>query len=299
MKYTNKNNLPIIVEKWLLNDEYDYQPGIMSATGLMKPPRAVVLTERHYDSLEMDIADLIAIRYGTAIHSSFEAVPYDSADVEQERRVQAEVDGVKISGKFDMLEQVGVGLYKLHDIKSTSVWNYIYDNKTNDYITQLSVYRYLLAAEGKNVQDEADIIMVFTDWSKKKAAEDPTYPQIRMVVKPITLWSIKDTETWISGRLLLLADARQLPDDELPLCTDDELWKQPDKFAVKAKPDSARAKAVLDSEAAAKQYIEENGGIIEIRKGYVNRCPDYCPCYPFCNQHQRLKEDGYINTGGE
>lgn len=296
MKYTNKNNLPPIVEQWLKNDEYDYKPGVMSATGLMKPIRATILTERHYAELEMDISDLIALRYGTAIHTSFEQVKY-GPEVEQERRVTISKGDVQISGKFDMLVKAQDNTFTLYDIKSTSVWNFIFDNKTQDYITQLSIYRYLLTREGKTVNGVANIIMVFTDWSKKKAKEDPTYPQIRMVVKQIDLWDIATTEQWITDRLSAIAKARELDDNKLPECTDDELWKKKDSFAVK-KVGGVKAIKVYDNKDEAEKGLGP-GQEIETRKGMVSRCPDYCPCHPFCNQFKQLKEQGYINEGGE
>ena len=43
MNFTNKYNIPEHICKWLSNDEYDYLPGIFSATTLIAPARAFVL----------------------------------------------------------------------------------------------------------------------------------------------------------------------------------------------------------------------------------------------------------------
>ena len=39
MNYTNKYDLDPIVCKWLEADDYDYIPGVLSATTLMRPTR--------------------------------------------------------------------------------------------------------------------------------------------------------------------------------------------------------------------------------------------------------------------
>lgn len=292
MEYTNNHRFNDIIKSWLLNDEYDYHPNTISATGLMKPIRATILRERHDADMKMDIADLVAMRYGTAIHSSFEATDL-GPDILQEKRLFKELNGFTISGKFDMLRNDRDGSHTLMDIKSTSVWNYIYKNKVEEYTTQLSIYRYLLQAEYK-VKDGAEIIMVFTDWAKTKARQDPDYPQTRLMVMKLDLWDIKATEDYIKERLSIIKDSRNMADDDLPLCTEEELWKKDDKYAVMKKGRKSAVR-VFDNEDEAMQLRNTlDDGYVEVRKGHVNRCPDYCACHPFCNQHKKLIEDGYI-----
>jgi len=71
IKYTNKFNLDKPIYDWLTNDEYDHESDTISATTLLKSPRQVALQERHTDKIELDISDLVASRFGTAIHGSF------------------------------------------------------------------------------------------------------------------------------------------------------------------------------------------------------------------------------------
>jgi hypothetical protein len=293
MKTTNKFNLPDYVEAWLATDDYDHIPGTYSATTLLKPTRAIILSERHWNEMEQDIADTIAMRYGTAIHAAFEKVKLDPAVFSQEKRVFSSIGGVTISGKYDMLRTYPDGSVMLIDLKSTSVWKYVYE-EFDEYLKQLSIYRWLLEQDGKKVRGAAEIMMIFTDWSKKAAKEDPSYPQSRIVIQPIPLWDSETTKKFILDKLEELVKGKELKDDDLPLCTDEDLWRKGDKWAVKAKPDSARAKAVLENLQAAETYVKENGGIIGYRPAKVKRCPDYCPCYPFCNQHKHLKEAGLI-----
>lgn len=295
MDYTNKHGLSDISMSWLLHDEYDYEPGVLSATTLLRPVRSIVLFERYYDKMVMDVSDLIASKYGTAIHASFEKVPYDES-INQEERLYTTVDGHRISGKYDILQRTEDG-FKLWDLKSTSVWNYIYGNKTEEFIKQLSMYRLLLEKNCYDgVRDIATVIMVFTDWSKSRAKRGGDYPPIRMAEPDIRLMNFEDTLAFIRERLSLIGDARKLSDDELPLCTDEELWKDDDKFAHMRKGRKSAVK-LYDSEAEAQEAVDaDDKGFLEVRKGMVNRCPMYCPCHPFCNQFKDLVERGLVEV---
>ena len=117
MIYTNKYNIPGHICKWLESDSYDYQPGVLSATTLISPARAFVLKKLHRDELTMDYSDMIALRYGTAIHDSLEKVGVYADGDFKEKRFFAEIMGFQISGKMDAVLD-GV----IRDNKSTSVW---------------------------------------------------------------------------------------------------------------------------------------------------------------------------------
>lgn len=223
MKYTNKNELPDYVVGWLKNDEYDYESDTISATKLIAPPRQYALYKLHADDLEIDVSDLIASRYGTAIHAAFEQIEFENIEQEKRMYCEIEVDGkvFKLSGKFDMLKLLPDGTHKLIDIKSTSVWSYIYGSKTEDYIKQLSIYKFLGNKNGYNIGSDADICMIFTDWNKTKAATSLDYPPLRIAIKPIVLWDDQKTEDFIKERLRLFIAAEK----ELPECTPKELWE--------------------------------------------------------------------------
>ena len=80
MEYTNNLNLPQYIVDWLKNDDYDHDPDpyTISATTLMKPTRAFLLTTRHVNKLQQDVSDLIASKMGSAIHDSIESVKTES-----------------------------------------------------------------------------------------------------------------------------------------------------------------------------------------------------------------------------
>lgn len=296
MRYTNKHGLSRVAVDWLLHDEYDYVKGVISATTLLKPIRSIILGERHHKDMIMDVSGLIASRYGTAIHSSFEQVPYGE-HIKQEERLFAPFGDVKVSGKYDMIEMLDSD-FRLIDLKSTSVWKYLMDD-LEEFRKQLSIYRYLLDKHGCPVRDIARIIMVFTDWSKKRAMQGGDYPPIRMAEKDMELMPLDETEEFIQQRLDAVADAKKLDDDDLPFCTDDELWKDVDKFAH-MRTGRASAVKLYDTEEDAVVAVENDPkGFLEVRKGVVKRCPTYCTCHPFCNQFKQMLEDGLVEEPEE
>jgi hypothetical protein len=246
--------------------------------------------------MEQDIADTIAMRYGTAIHAAFEEVKLDPAVFSQEKRVFAQIDNRTISGKYDMLRKYEDDTYMLIDLKSTSVWKYVYQ-EFDEYLKQLSIYKWILEKNGKKIRGAAEIMMIFTDWSRKSAKDGGNYPPSRIVIQPIPLWPSDVTEKFILDKLRELDAAKALKDDDLPFCSDSDLWRdvKKDKYAVKARPDSPKATKVCDTLAEAEEYVKAKGGVIEARLDRVRRCPEYCPCHPFCNQHTHLKNAGLIS----
>ena len=302
MKYTNKFGLPEEIVAWLMHDDYDYEPGVYSATTLMKPVRAVVLTARHYEDLELDVSDMLASRYGTALHDSFEKVAIPNTTQEERMYATIKIKGTayKISGKPDIIRD---DINQLKDIKSTSVWNYIYKNKIEEYTTQMSIYRYLASKNGIDLIDTAQVLYLFTDWARSKAKSNPDYPPTRAASGDIDLWPLLKTKKYIRGRIdLFQHHLDNTPDDELPFCTDEELWKQPDKWAV-MKIGQKRAKKVFDEERNAKLFIdtqietsppaEAKKLYVEERPGVVNRC-NYCAASEVCNQCKQLREQGVV-----
>ena len=305
MKYTNKHELPEIVERWLTFDQYDYHPGIYSATRLMKPTRMVVLEKLHEDELECDITDVIASRYGTALHDSFEKV--DIPDCVQEVRFFAELDGHKLSGKPDILEVVN-SAFDLWDIKSTSVWTHIYGSRKDDYIKQCSIYRWIIM-NGKPEKDlgevpstvrrKGKIIYLFTDWSKSRARQGGDYPPTRVLVDDVEMMSTEEIEAYILGRLGAIHHYLDNPDQRLPPCTREELWQGDDKWAVMKEGRKSAMKVYDNQEDAETNVVVDLEGTagkryyVEHRPGKVNRC-NYCNVNKWCGQFKELQEAGLI-----
>ena len=284
MRFTNKFNLPRHICDWLAFDEYDYNPDTISATTLIGPARAWALKRINADKLTMDYSDLLAIRYGTAIHDSLEKVGvYGEGDF-REKRFYAEKMGFTISGKPDALID-GV----IRDNKSTSVWKIVH-GEFDDYVKQLSIYRWLLHRNGIEAASFAFIDLFFTDWKKSDAAKGGGYPPLRYQEQRIELWTIEQTEKYLEERLSEFAFAL----GSLPECTPEELWQDSAKYAIYRKAGQARAFRLLDTAEEAQKLADEIGGVVEYRPAKAKRC-GYCTAAPFCEQYAKLKAEGLVD----
>lgn len=293
--YTNKHNIPEIFRIWLTEDNYDYHPGIYSATRLMKPTRMVVLEKRHENELECDISDNIAARYGTALHESFEKL--DLPNTLQEIRFFGEIDGEKISGKPDLLQIIDE-VFKLGDLKSTSAWAVVFNDKEEDYINQLSIYRWLVM-HGKPEKDlgdvpslvsrEGTIYFMFTDWSRAKARSGGNYPVLRIAERDYKLMSTEETEAYIRGKLGAINHYLDNPTESLPRCTRKELWQKPWIMKTGRKTPVKKFK----EESNALEFLDQMDDQHYLEWSPVQRC-NYCLNRKWCDQFKEMAADGII-----
>ena len=190
-QYSNLTNLPLPIAVWLAHDTYDKAEAGLSATGLMRPVRQTILAKRvPPDEGTVDVSGMIKSRIGTAIHDAIERAWMSSKLVDTltslglplkvvkrfvvnpinrlfnkpvipvylELRSSKEVNGVKISGKFDY-----IGDGRVHDFKTTSTFAYTSGNKDEDYILQGSIYRWL--NPDIITDDRMSIIFIFSSSS--------------------------------------------------------------------------------------------------------------------------------------
>lgn len=319
MIITNKHNIPLPMAVWLLNDEYDYidDPNYISATSLMKPMRSLILSKRiDWTNKERDLSELVASRFGSAIHDSVEKAwvtrgqellvklgfPNDAAEkvivnpsdqqlktikdiipIYMEKRSIKPFQGFNIGGKFDLVMNG-----HLYDFKSTSTFNYTKSGNDQHYITQGSIYRWL---NPKLItEDVINIQFVFTDWQSFKARADPEYPQTRVVGRELKLMSLQETERYIRERLALYAKYRDAAEKDLPDCTREELWQSEPQYKYYNNPakTDGRATRNFDSDKkAADEFMIGKPGIMKVIPGEPKRC-GYCDAYETCSQRIRL-----------
>ena len=280
MKLTNKHGLPEYLVRWLSRDEYDHIPGTFSATGLMRPARMLELTRRHSKDLTIDVADLIASRYGTALHDAI-SLALQSTGWLSEKRFHAELGGYEITGKPDLIFEG-----RIVDFKSTAVWKCIH-REYAEYVLQLSIYRWLLAQNGHYYR-KGEICFLFTDWQRRRSLIEADYPKLRVaVVSGLPLWPLPMTEEYMAERIKEIESASV----NLPICSDDELWRDEPVFAL-MKPKGKRSRKNCATREEAESLLVE-GEFIEARPGKVKRC-NYCACRPVCDQYKQMLNDGVI-----
>lgn len=316
MQITNNSDVSLPLAVWLVDDNYDYNDAenYISVTGLMKPLRQIVLPRRNKMLGKPDVSDFVARAMGHSLHDSIEKAwvknyaknlaklgypesvidrilinPHDedlkpdSIPVYLEQRAIRNFKGYNIGGKFDMVAE-GV----VNDNKSTSAFTWLHGSRDDEHAQQGSLYRWLNPT--KITEDYIRINYIFTDWQKFAAKTNPKYPQSRVLHKDIPLWSLEQTEEWISWKLDQINKYTNLPENQIPECTDEELWRSDPKYKYYSDPakTAGRATKNFDDHAEARQFQAEKGGkgIIKIFPGEPKRCL-YCDAFDICTQKDR------------
>jgi hypothetical protein len=322
--YTNITGISLAMSVWLAHDEYtdgaEEFPGkdVISATSLLKPIRQLVLGSRLSPTeREVDLADLISSKFGTAIHDSIEhswkagyadamrALGYPEKLIQRvkinpetvvegdfpiylEQRFFREVPGtnVIISGKFDQIINGEV-----NDVKTTSTYTYMNRTKEEDYQLQGSIYRWINPE--KITSDVMRIQHVFTDWQRSQARINSDYPQSRLVEFQVPLLSLVETESWIRSRIQQIAANQHLDEAKLVRCTDKELWKSDPVYKFYSNPQTAQeggraTKNFSNLQAAMAHKSNAGKGIVVTVPGQVKAC-GYCAARPICSQSKEYE----------
>lgn len=323
-KITNTEGISLPLAAWLVYDDYDYNvdPDYISVTALMRPLRQIIIPPRIATRTPPDVADFIASSLGHAIHNSIEKAwtsdqlpkilhllgyPEDIAErikvnptpeemrarndiipVYVEQRAAREIDGYKIGGKFDL---VADGI--VQDNKSTSAWTSVFGGRDDEHRLQMSMYRWIDAGQPvrRITEDYCIVNYIFTDWSKMMSRTAKDYPQSRVATKQLPLLSLDETENYIRNKLALINQHKNTPEDQLPECTDEELWLAPPKFQYFSDPvkmmGGGRASKNFDTLHEANAHLAEKGkGIVKTIASTPKRC-GYCPAFDGCTQKDR------------
>lgn len=327
---TNNTGISLALAVWLVDDVYDFQPAekAISMTTLLKPLRQIILQSR----LSMappgaiappDVSDFIARRVGQSLHEAIEKawterfqqnlrilghpesviskvrINPTQVDLEAdpmiipcyiEQRATREVAGWKVSGKFDMVLE-GI----LQDTKSTSAWAWAKGTRDEEHIQQMSGYRWIDAAQPhpKITEDFFEVNYIFTDWAKGMAKSNPNYPNSRLQNKKLLLMSEQDTESFISGKIRMIEEYWNVPEAQIPECTDEELWRSDPVYKYYRNPADAtdptkRASKNCDTLAEAHAYMASKGGAGTVKTvlSEPKRC-GFCDGFPLCTQKDK------------
>lgn len=266
-----------------VSTEYRYTDKRYSATSLLKGVRETILQRRHQDEVEQDVADMVWMIFGTAVHSVLENAKETETQL-KENKIELEMpNGYTLSGIFDLYDD---STGTVTDYKTASVWKVIYD-EWDDYRKQLLIYAYMLREMGFDAHT-GEIVALLKDHSKTKAKTDFTYPQHPVFVKRFEFGEndFDEIASWLDGRFREIERCEALPDDGLPVCTAEERWETPAKYAV-YKNQNKRATRLLDTEEDAQAFIDRQDPKdkyrIEYRPGVSKKCAEYCSVCDFCN----------------
>lgn len=284
MKVTNKLNLPVAFVHAVSVDRHN-QPGCYSATTLNKGVKEILLSDRHFDEIEVDAADRIFAVFGTAVHALLEHEPDNNF---HEESFKTKVLNSYITGQIDNYDLEHAVLY---DWKTASIWK-IKMGDFSDWHSQGMTYAWLLQQAGLPIK-ECVFIAFLKDHSKTKAATEADYPQ-----SPVYIYRFKPTEkelkehaAWIENKIQEIENAVNLEDDAIPPCSQEERWADGEKWAVMK---NGRIKAVklhdnqMDAEAQAGAM--GNSYYVVHRPAVSRKCSGYCPCKDFCSFYKKEVE---------
>lgn len=333
LHYTNNFNVPLSLALWLVDDGYDHAalsaPDTYSVTELLKPTKQIVMKRKMMAmdiEVQTDLVSLVSSRLGQATHDSIEKawrssikqalvnkdyrkleligitkfvadkilidpedseLQYDSIPLYMEQRNTKKIGKFTVSGQYDFNFDG-----QLEDFKTTKTYSWSTSLNDHHYIMQGSIYRWL--DPHRITSDTTKISFLFTDWSAKELGR-VGYPAAQVQSKLFNLESTFKIQMFLEKKLKEIDYLLDRPEEEIPECSDDDLWKSPDKFAYFKNPESSRATRVFDSLPEALNLQSKNAGVgkIEIRAGEVKACR-WCAAFPICKQKDRYLRDGSL-----
>jgi hypothetical protein len=283
MLITNKYNLPEAFVKAIQNSRHNAEKSL-SATTLLKGTKEIILTDRHFDEIEIDASEQVWAVFGTAVHSVLE---HQEDEAFKEESFSVDVLDYKVTGKVDRYDMAHE---TIEDWKTASVWKVIFHD-FEDWKRQGLIYTWLLRQSGLNVR-HIRFIALLKDHSKSEARKKADYPQSPVYVYEFdpTEDELTSVEAEIKQKVFEVSSNAEKKDDEIPECSPYERWASPCKWAV-MKEGRKTAVKVCDSEEEAQKFIDElekdkDKHTIEVRPGIDKKCEDYCPCYKFCSYYK-------------
>lgn len=322
-KFTNVQNIPLALAVFLATDNYDHDPDpkTISATSLIKPIRELILSERVEEKHTVtDIASAIHSSFGTALHDGIEQawcnnyqtamkdlgypdsvidaivinppedqpLAPDVSPVYLEQRRYRDLDGFRISGKFDMIADG-----ELKDFKSTTVYTYIHKTKEEAYQLQGSIYRWICPE--LLTSDFIEINYIFRNWEGYKTS-DKNYPPRQLMAQRIPLLSLADTERYIKDKLREYVKLHGAPQSEIPLCTPKQLWQSASHWKYYKNPDNRKRSTKNFNtlqDALIRNSADGNVGVVIEKQGDVSACK-FCNAFSVCEQKDELIANGLL-----
>ena len=306
---TNKMNIPQQIVSAIMRDPYSRGKADISVTQLIAPPRIIHLKRRHEHEIEEDASDRIWALLGQTCHKILERS--DDTGAFHEERISVEIEGWRVSGAsdcyvtkdalYDYVTDFEGEFEKLKEVVTyrdipPTIRDYkmmktmAADFQHPEWQEQLNILAYLWQDKGFPVS-RLEIVVIYRDWSKVLFQRGNYPPAVQAFKQP--LWSLEKQELFIRQRVVLHKKASEVEDRYLPLCTPEDQWRKPPKWAV-MHPKKAKAVRLLDTFEKAQEYIanvlkQEKTHYIEHRPSKALRCEMFCDVSPFCDQYQAEK----------
>lgn len=282
MIITNNLNLPSPFVK-MAQIEYEQESNEYRVTQLLRGVRETILEKRHKNEITMDVADMIWLLFGTAVHNVLEHQA--KADDElREQRIKIDIGEYILSGQFDLFNE---STKTITDYKTCSVWKVMFSDYS-DWRKQLNIYAYMLKKKGYEVK-KGNVVALMKDHNASDAKYKPDYP-----LHPVKIIEFKfmekdfcNIDKWLINKFAEIKKAEAFPDDELPICTPEERFNSGTKYAVIEK-NRKRALRVFDTRVEADKLASECGAKVEERAGVDKKCLRYCAVREYCSYYKEV-----------
>jgi hypothetical protein len=288
---------------WLKSDDYDYikDKNYLSVTSLIKPTKQFILGSR-VTNLQTNLIDRVSTSQGQAVHTAialaatkidllppnlrnlYELNPVkpdpDKIQVYMEQRAFKEFLGYRIGGKFDYVQD-GV----VHDIKTTSTMSWNNANSLEYYKLQGSLYRWL--NPDIITKDYMVVDFIFGNWTAAKINVEENYPPHKLSFKVIPLYSLEETEQWLTNKINDLTRLLDESQDNIPDCSPEEMWQDPPVYKYYASPDKlGRSTKNFTSEEEARKYraLQAKGVVLTV-SSRPRKC-GFCSGASICKQKE-------------
>lgn len=239
--------------------------------------------------------------FGIAVHSVIENSQEDEGQFKEEKlKVNLgdywkELEGYYLSGRSDLMDLLEK---EIVDWKTCSAWKVIYKD-FEDWRKEMLIYAWMVKDMGFDI-DKAKAIAFIKDHNKTKSKIDSQYPKLPIWVEKFKFnqKQFDEIKEFIYNKFLELKKYEDVPDDELPECTDEEKWSTGWQYKVFKKGNKVATKIHLTLEEAEKhlENLEKNyPGVYEIRTFEPNykKCEEYCSACKYCKfwkEHYRDME---------
>lgn len=272
MRITNLTRLPEPLVS-AASRKREPKRGQISVTELINPPQMRALTLRHWAELSEDASDRIWATMGQLMHKLLEEHGRESEEHLIEHTLSLEVEGLTVTGTFDLYRRDGV----LTDYKFVSVWTTIGGVK-EEWEQQLNLYAELLRRHNHPVK-RLEIVAIYRDWSRMRA-QDSSYPQSQVCVFEVPLWTAEDAAKFLEERVRL---HKQAEEGLFTECTAEERWERQTKYALMRRGRKSALK-LFETHEEARAAISQSDHYVETRPGANIRCESYCAVSAFCQQ---------------
>jgi len=276
----------------------------IGVTTLMGAPLPRYLNARYWHQLEIKASETMNALQGQMGHLLFAGV---ETETETEIHLKVDFEGARILGIADYYDPklLTLGDAKFKQVNAVTAGNI---RGYDDLATQLNIYCWMARKMGYKVNKlQGDIYI--NGWVVYKAYGDSAYPKAPYLKVPIPIWEEAFTANYVRERLRIHDTKairllrRAAPIDELwntsldmamleiPICTDEERFMQPTKWAV-MKKGQVKAARLLDTESDAEHYLNSQKPAdaakmyIKERKGGYFKCDFYCGVAGFCPHHK-------------